>query len=183
LKLERRVPSAGSDRPPGAELNSALRRNIEALRERRRREKLSAGIEEKIADAITAFTGSLRFVYLHLAIYGLWILSNVLPGVPRFDPTFVVLAMVASVEAIFLSTFVLISQNRATAAADKRDELDLHINLLAEHELTRLIAMVAAMAERFEVTTGAERELGEITEDVAPEAVLSEIEDRRSGAS
>jgi len=181
LKLERRVQAAGSGRESGAELNSALRRNIEALRERRRREKLSAGTEEQIADAITAFTGSLRFVYLHLAIYGSWILANVLPGVPHFDSTFVVLAMVASVEAIFLSTFVLISQNRATAAADKRDELDLHINLLAEHELTRLIAMVAAIAEKLAVATGAERELGEITEDVAPEAVLSEIEDQNSG--
>lgn len=50
-----------------------------------------------------------------------------MPGVPRFDPSFVVLAMVASVEAIFLSTFVLISQNRMSAAADKRADLDLHI--------------------------------------------------------
>jgi uncharacterized membrane protein len=168
------VTSIPSPQQSGAELNSALRRNIEALRARRRQEKLSAGLEEKIADAITAFTGSLRFVFLHLTIYGLWILSNLLPGIPHFDPTFVILAMVASVEAIFLSTFILISQNRAMAAADKRDELDLHINLLAEHELTRLIAMVAAIADKLRVA--AEPELGEITKDVAPETVLSEIE-------
>jgi len=85
-------------------------------------------------------------------------------------------AMAASVEAIFLSTFVLISQNRAMAATDKRDDLDLHINLLAEHEVTKLIVMVAAIAEKLQVRTGAEQEIGEITKDVAPDAVLSEIE-------
>jgi uncharacterized membrane protein len=97
-----------------------------------------------------------------------------MPGIPHFDPTFVVLAMAASVEAIFLSTFVLISQNRAQAATDKRDDLDLHINLLAE--LTRLIEIVSAIAQKLEVRTGAEQEVAEITKDVAPEVVLKEIE-------
>jgi uncharacterized membrane protein len=133
------------DRVDEGELSSALRNNIEALRERREQEKRSASREEKLADAITAFTGSMRFVYLHLVVYGDWIAWNLIPGMPHFDPTFVILAMAASVEAIFLSTFVLISQNRAQAATDKRDDLDLHINLLAEHELTRLIEMISAI--------------------------------------
>ena len=94
-----------------ADLSSSLRRNIQALRDRREKEKASETKEEKLADAITAFTGSMQFVYLHLVIFGLWIILNLWPGVPHFDPSFVILAMVASVEAIFLSTFVLISQN------------------------------------------------------------------------
>jgi uncharacterized membrane protein len=168
--------SGDSGQTDSSELSSSLRRNIETLRERRRQELIASGKEDKLANAITAFTGSMRFVYLHLALYGGWILSNLLPGLPHFDPTFVILAMAASVEAIFLSTFVLISQNRAMAATDKRDDLDLHINLLAEHELTKLIVMVAAIAEKLQVRTGAEQEIGEITKDVAPDAVLSEIE-------
>jgi uncharacterized membrane protein len=159
------------------ELSSSLRRNIQALRERRTRERMSASSEERLANAITAFTGSMLFVYLHLAIYGVWIVSNLIPQLPHFDPTFVILAMAASVEAIFLSTFVLISQNRAMAESDKRDDLDLHINLLTEHELTRLIEMMAAVAHKLEVRTAADPEIGEITKDVAPEAVLSEIEE------
>jgi uncharacterized membrane protein len=158
------------------ELSSALRKNIEALRNRRKQEARAASRDEKLADAITAFVGSMPFVYLHLALYGGWIAWNLIPVVPHFDPTFVILAMEASVEAIFLSTFVLISQNRALAATDKRDELDLQINLLAEHELTRLIEMVSAIAEKLEVRTGAENEVAEITKDVAPEKLLSEIE-------
>src|SRR4051794_17468073 len=164
------------DRQNEGELNSALRGNIDALRERRKQEKRDASSEEKLADAITTFTGSMWFVYLHLVMYGVWIAWNFIPGIPHFDPTFVILAMAASVEAIFLSTFVLISQNRAQAAADKRDDLDLHINLLAEHELTRLIQMVSAIAQKLEVRTGTEQEVAEITKDVAPEVVLKEIE-------
>lgn len=158
------------------DLSSALRRNIEALRERRTQEKRNASGEEKLADTITAFTGSMRFVYLHLVIYGVWIAWNLIPGIRHFDPSFVILAMEASVEAIFLSTFVLISQNRAQSTTDKRDDLDLHINLLAEHELTRLIEIVSAIAEKLDVRTGAEQEVAEIMKDVAPEVVLKEIE-------
>jgi uncharacterized membrane protein len=165
-----------SNQPRPKELSSALRRNIEALRQRREQELLAEGWEERVADAITRFTGSMRFVYLHLVLYGLWIAANLIPHLPHFDPTFVILAMEASVEAIFLSTFVLISQNRTMAATHKRDNLDLHVNLLAEHELTRLVTMVAAIAEKLEVRTAADSELGDITKDVAPETVLSEIE-------
>jgi uncharacterized membrane protein len=155
-----------------------LERNIRALRRRRRREEAEAGAEERVAEAITRFAGSMRFVYLHLALFGLWIAANLgwLPGVPRWDPSLVVLAMAASVEAIFLSTFVLISQNRMAAAADKRADLDLQVSLLAEHEVTRLVTLVAAIADRMGVSTEADAELGEITRDVAPEAVLDEIE-------
>lgn len=165
-----------SSPPNNSQMNSSLRRNIETLRARRQQEMQSASREEKLANAITTFTGSMRFVYLHLVLYAAWIAANLIPGLPHFDPTFVTLAMAASVEAIFLSTFVLISQNRAMALTDKRDDLDLHINLLAEHELTRLIVMVAAIADKLDVRTAADHDLPEITKDVAPEVVLGEIE-------
>ncbi|WP_456316808.1 DUF1003 domain-containing protein [Teichococcus aestuarii] len=115
------------------------------------------------------------------AFYGTWILVNLglVPGVPKFDPSFVVLAMEASVEAIFLSTFVLISQNRMAAAADKRADLDLQISLLAEHELTKLSELVAEIARRMDIRTQADPELKEVQQDIAPEAVLDEIEARQ----
>jgi uncharacterized membrane protein len=161
-----------------------LERNIRALQRRRQQEGKEATAEERIAEAITRFTGSMRFVYLHLAFFGFWIVANLgwLPGVPRWDPSFVVLAMMASVEAIFLSTFVLISQNRMAAAADKRADLDLQISLLAEHEITRLATLVSGIADRMGVRTEADAELDEITQDVAPEAVLDEIETADSRA-
>jgi uncharacterized membrane protein len=168
--------------PPQPEtLSSALKRNIEALERRRKQEAASATKQERLAEAITSFTGSMRFVYLHLAFYSVWILANlgVIPAVPQFDPSFVILAMEASVEAIFLSTFVLISQNRTAAAADKRADLDLHINLLTEHELTKLTDLVAAIAGRLDVQPVDRRAVEEIKKDVAPEAVLDEINARQ----
>ena len=156
-----------------------LERNINALSERRKRQEANATTQEKLAEAITRFTGSMLFVYIHLAIFGFWIIANLgwIPGVPRWDESFVVLAMWASVEAIFLSTFVLISQNRMQAAADKRADLDLQISLLAEHEITKLTTLVSAVADQLCVRTEVDEELDEITQDVAPEAVLDEIEE------
>ena len=165
-----------SPKPPG--LTSVLERNIETLTERRQREEAEASVQDKLAQAVTRFTGSMLFVYIHLAIFGFWIIANLgwIPGVPQWDESFVVLAMWASVEAIFLSTFVLISQNRMQAAADKRADLDLQISLLAEHEITKLATLVSAIAEHIGVQTEVDEELGEIQQNVAPEAVLDKIE-------
>ncbi len=93
-----------------------VERNIKALLDRRRKEAANKSWSDKIADAVTKFTGSMLFVIIHLILFGTWIIWNagILPVKP-FDPSFVVLAMFASVEAIFLSTFVLISQNRMAA--------------------------------------------------------------------
>jgi uncharacterized membrane protein len=163
--------------PQPKDLSAALRRNIDILNERRRREEAAATPQDRLAKAITAFTGSMKFVYLHLALYGAWILANVglAPGLPKFDPSFVILAMEASVEAIFLSTFVLISQNRTAAAADRRADLDLQINLLTEHELTKLAQVIAAIAERLDVSLESAAEMEEVKKDIAPEAVLDEL--------
>src|SRR6476659_1461210 len=128
-------------------LSSILARNIQALNERRMREEAQATAQQRVAEAVTRFAGSMVFVYIHLAVAGFWIVANLgwVAGVPICDPTFGTLSMAASVEAIFLSTFVLISQNRMSAAADKRADLDLQISLLAEHELTKMAEMVAAI--------------------------------------
>jgi uncharacterized membrane protein len=168
--------------PQPGSLNRALARNINALQERRRAEAAAASFEERIAEAITRFTGSMRFVYLHLAVFGFWIAANLgwVPGVRQWDESFVALAMIASVEAIFLSTFVLISQNRMAAAADKRADLDLQINLLSEHEVTKLVAMVAAISEHLGLHHVAGEEVEELKRNVAPEAVLDAIETTES---
>ena len=100
---------------------------------------------------------------------------GLVPFIPRFDRSFVIMATWASVEAIFLSTFVLISQNRQAAAADRRANLDLQISLLAEHEITRLLKLVSAIAEKHGISEAFDPELAELSQDVAPEAVLDEL--------
>jgi uncharacterized membrane protein len=138
-------------------------------------------LQERAADAIPRFTGSMSFVYLHLLIFGLWIVANLhwIPGIPAWDESFVVLAMAASVEAIFLSTFVLITQNRMSAAADQRADLDLQISLLAEHEITKMAAVVSDLAAKLGVENQSDRELQEVKQNIKPEAVLDRIEKAR----
>lgn len=85
--------------------------------------------------------------------------------------------MVASVEAIFLSTFILITQNRMAAAADRRAELDLQVSLLAEAEITKLVELVSLIAERMHLSSAEQREIEEMKQRVAPEAVLDAIEE------
>lgn len=171
----RRVTVTPPDQP---DLASAMERNIRALTARQREEEARAGRDTRIAEAITRFTGSMVFVHIHLLLFGLWIVVNLgmIPILPRFDPTFVILATWASVEAIFLSTFVLISQNRAAAAAERRANLDLQVSLLAEHEVTQLIRLTAAIAEHLGIDAAHDPELPELQRDVAPEAVLDALD-------
>lgn len=160
------------------ELAHVVHRNIRALLEVRQQYERSMTPQDHLADRITRFTGSMLSILLHALLFSGWIVINLgwLPGIRPWDPfPFVMLAMIASVEAIFLSSFVLVSQNRMAALDAKRADLDLQINLLAEHEVTRLIALTDAIARRLGVNTGEDSEIDELKRDVEPEALLAEI--------
>ncbi|HEX2220821.1 MAG TPA: DUF1003 domain-containing protein [Gemmatimonadales bacterium] len=171
---------AGGRSDGSRDLAGVVDRNIRALVEREREQERARSLQNRIADAITQFAGSMRFVYLHLLLYGAWIVINLgLLPIRPFDPTFVVLAMVASVEAIFISTFVLISQNRMAALADRRADLDLQISLLAEHEVSRVIALVTSIAERLGIEEARDPELEELARDVEPAQVMDRISEEK----
>lgn len=161
----------------GRDMGERLASNIRMLEERRRREAREASASDRIARAITNFTGSMTFVVVHVILYGFWIIANLgwVPGVAPWDETFVVLAMEASVEAIFLSTFVLINQNRQAAMADRRADLDLHVGLLAEDELTKLARAIHRIADKLGVDLD-EDALHEVEKNVNPERVLDALE-------
>jgi uncharacterized membrane protein len=106
------------------------------------REKLKMGFSDHVAALVTAVVGSMVMVWLNLAWFVAWIGLHE-TGVVDFDPfPFGLLTMIVSLEAIFFSLFVLIAQNRQAELADKRAKLDLQVNLIAEHEVTKLIGMV-----------------------------------------
>jgi uncharacterized membrane protein len=173
-------PTVPPPRPPG--LTPVLERNIRVLENRRKEEDATATIEVRVANAITRFTGSMLFVYIHIVLFSLWIAANTgwIPHVPAWDSSFVVLGTSASVEAIFLSTFVLISQNRMAAAGEKRADLDLQISLLSEHEVTKLVALTSALAQHMGLRTEVDDEVRELKRDVAPEQVLDHIEEHKA---
>jgi uncharacterized membrane protein len=161
-----------------------LERNITSLIELRKREEKEKGLQERIADGITNFTGSMTFVYIHLALIGGWVLFNLgWFGITPFDPfPFGLLTMIGSLEAIFLSTFVLITQNRMAAADNKRAELDLQVSLLAEHEVTQLVILVDAIAERLGIPRDGQPHVEEAKNEVDPVTVLQAIDAHEQAA-
>jgi uncharacterized membrane protein len=107
--------------------------------------------EDSWADAITSFAGTMRFVRIHIMWFGLWILLNLglLGAGLEFDKyPFGLLTLVVSLEAIFLSTFVMISQNRQARAAEIRSELDYQTNVMAERKIDIIMKALRRMAER-----------------------------------
>jgi uncharacterized membrane protein len=134
--------------------------------------------QDRLADRITAFSGSMAFLWLHGGWFLVWIALNLgwVRGVPKFDPfPFGLLTMVVSLEAIFLSTIVLISQNRESELNSRKESLDLQIDLLAEYEITHNIRLIRRIAEKLGVEDE-DAELEQLCEDVAPSLVMREIE-------
>jgi len=136
------------------------------------------GRSEQLADWMTKWSGSMVFIYLHALWFGIWVPLNLgWLGLKVFDPyPFGLLTSIVSLEAIFLATFVLVSQNRQAELADRRAELDLHVNLLAEHEMTRVLAIVDSIAKKLECKLDDDGELQELEKDVEPEQLLKELE-------
>jgi uncharacterized membrane protein len=171
------IPPQGvdSDRPP---LSDVIERNIQNHARLRREAASARTFEERIADAITAFSGSMSFVYLHVLWFGLWVLLNTgWFGIHRFDPfPYSLLTMIVSLEAIFLSTFVLISQNRSGVEADDRANVALHLGMLTEHEVTRTLQMLDAIQERLGIANDPDSDLAQLEMETKPEDVLAEIQ-------
>jgi len=161
-------------------LAGLVEKNITALVNRQIKEEKEKPFEEKIAERIGRFTGNLAFVYTHAVIFGMWIIWNMgWLGLKPFDPDFSVLQLVTQVEAIFLTTFILMSQNSLDAQADKRADLDLQVSLISEHEITRLIAMVKDIAQKLGVEEAKNPEIEELSKEVVPEKLMDTLENEK----
>jgi uncharacterized membrane protein len=168
---------------PTGRLAGVIEQNIHTIAEIRKNTANKRTTEERIADAITDFSGRMYFVYFHLAWFIIWIVINLgLFGLEPFDPfPFGLLTMIVSLEAIFLSTFVLIRQNRLSAEADRRADLDLQMDLLSEHELTRVLQMLDAIQDKLGIENDSDPELNDLEENVHPKDVIQEIERAQQG--
>jgi uncharacterized membrane protein len=141
-----------------------MERNIRTITRLRLQTARERHVQDRLADAITSLSGSMLFVYLHILWFGAWLLVNTgYMGLKPFDPfPYGLLTMIVSLEAIFLATFVLISQNRFSDAADRRAELDLQIGLLAEHEITRVLQMLEAIQAKLGIENDVDSELADL---------------------
>ena len=164
--------------PNQENVGGAIRRNIEAIARMEGDFNRQRSFSHRLVDGIADFCGSMLFVSLHIVIYGAWILINlgVLRIAPPFDPyPFMLLSMLVGLEAIFLSTFVLMKQNRMGQRADDRAHLDLQVNLLSEREMTLLLEMVQGISHKLGVRTP-HSELQELLEETSVEAMATELQ-------
>ncbi len=159
-------------------LSKVIERNIRTMIYLRLQTARERNLQDRIADAFTSVSGRNVFAYVHVVWFGVWILLNTgRMGVHPFDPfPYGLLTMIVSLEAIFLSTFVLISQNRLSKETEHLADLDLHIGLLAEHELTRVLQMLDAIQDKMGIENHEKSELADLEMETRPEDVLAEIE-------
>ena len=166
-------------RPRSGEKTAALENETESNVNRVIRietaQKQNRTFGEKVSEAVAMFCGSMVFVYVHIVWFGGWIIINSVIPVYQFDPfPYTFLTLVVSLEAIFLSTFILISQNHETKLSERRNHLDLQINMLAEQENTKMLEILLAIAEKVGVPAGDEA-MQALLEPMEPEKLVEQI--------
>lgn len=177
--------TALDDPTQNPDISDVVERNIRTILRLRAQSLRERTFQERLADGITDFSGRLSFVYFHIVWFGVWLLLNTgWFGLPPFDPyPYGLLTMIVSLEAIFLSTFVLISQNRLSIESDRRADLDLHVDLLAEAELTQALKMLRAIQDKLGIECDAPEVFADLVIPTDPQLVLAEIDRLRKRAA
>src|SRR6202163_3694135 len=158
-------------------IDSIVRQEEEALERR--------SSSERLADAVGVFAGSPFFIVLHLGLVIAWLVVNSgeIPGVRPFDPhPFSLLGVIVAVEAVILSSFILMRQNRMMRRGERRDHLNLQVDLLAEKEITKVLQMVRAICGQMGLqnfTTN--KDIRELSQNTSIESLSRSLEDRLPG--
>jgi uncharacterized membrane protein len=160
-----------------AHINSIVKQEEDALERR--------SVSERLVDTVGAFVGSLTFVVLHLALVAAWVVINTgrIPGVKPFDPwPFSLLGVIVAVEAVVLSSFIIMRQNRMMRRGEQRDHLNLQVDLLAEKEITALLQMARALCGHMGLQSiAADKDIRELSQNTSIESLHQKLEERLPG--
>lgn len=134
-------------------------------------------LPERLSDRIAGFCGSITFVWVHVLWFAGWVCWNSIPGTRHFDAfPFTLLTLLVSLEAIFLSAFILISQNHAGRLTDRRNHLDLQINLLSEQENTKMLRMLHLIAARLGANVDEDPSIRVLEQATRPQKLAQQID-------
>jgi len=139
---------------------------------------------EVLADRMIAFASATPFLAVHAVIFVAWILWNV-PGIPlpHFDPyPYGMLTTIVSLEAIFLSIFVLMTQSRESRIGELREELTLQVNLRMEEEITKTLHLVAGLYARLGLKMADDPELRAMLEPLDPKKIENDLAEQISAS-
>lgn len=166
-----------SSHPANFCADDLTRENVQSMRRVEQNALANRSRADRIAAFVAGFCGSMTFVWIHVAVFSAWIVFNTFPGLHHFDTyPFTFLTLVVSLEAIFLSSFILISQNYELRISDRRNQLDLQINLLTEQENTKMLQLLERIAQKVGVDDPGDTDLRILTEDTDPEKLIRQIE-------
>lgn len=156
--------------------------NIKAIIDLERKALAASSWSARVSDAISRFAGSLWFVLCHLSAFTAWAGWNALaPPSLRFDPyPYGLLTFIVSLEGVLIATFVLIAQNRMATQSDRRDHLNLQVDLLAEQELTLMLRMLRQISERLNIQpeSGEEERAQKLAEETNVYELMQTLENR-----
>src|SRR4026208_56703 len=171
-------PNGNRPSPSAEQLTEQNIETVTRLEESAREQRTAS---DRVAEKIANFCGSMTFVWVHVVWFGGWILFNLIPGITHVDPfPFTFLTLIVSLEAIFLCTFILISQNLDSRISERRSHLDLQLNLLSEQENTKMIVMLHAIAAKVGADLTQDPHLEALSEETRPERLIEQIEAREN---
>jgi uncharacterized membrane protein len=172
--MESSMPPRAAENPTQYNIDAIARMEHDAVGRRTRTERVSS--------LITKLVGSMGFLLAQLLLITGWSLVNlhVIPGVKAFDPfPFGVLALVVSSEGVFLTIFVLISQNRMSRQSERRSHLDLQVSMLSEQELTTILQMLQKLCQHVGVDVdSSKREIQSFSETTDVQKLASELQEK-----
>jgi uncharacterized membrane protein len=160
---------------------SKIYRNVEEICQMEEEALRARSVAERLGDLISRQAGRIWFIELHLVWFGVWVFLNSgkLASLKPFDPfPYQFLTLVVSLEAIFLSLFILMSQNRASLQADRRAHLDLQINLLAEHESSKTLELLKALCEHHGLPCAKDPEVAELISRTKPSEIVQALKSK-----
>jgi uncharacterized membrane protein len=165
--------------PDTSDLVSNPQNNVSAIIQMEHEALLARSGSERISDAIARHAGRVWFIVAHVLWFALWLVWNAgLFRLKPFDPfPYQFLSSVVSLEAIFLSLVILMSQNRASRQADARAHLDLQINLLAEQESTKTLELLQLLCAHHGLSQAHDKEIRELIRATKPDELLKELKE------
>jgi len=166
--------SASSDRVPVLDRKTSTK-NIESVLRLEQEDERELSLAHRFSHRVGWFVGTIYFVLFQIFMTAAWVMWN-LESTRPFDPyPFPLLSAMLALEAVLLTSFVLIRQNAMDLQSERRNHLDLQINLLAEKETTAILKKLNLVAERLGVEEGDDRETRELAKDTPVESIARHL--------
>jgi uncharacterized membrane protein len=157
-------------------------RNVQTIAEIERASHHSRTFGERVADGFAATVGSWKFIIAQSVLLALWVVLNLIAWSRHWDPyPFILLNLALSFQAAYASPIIMMSQNRQARLSERRNRLDLQINLLSEQENTQMLGLLRKIAERLEIEHDNEPNLDALGEATDPTKVVGLIDEKHKG--